>query len=266
MEEVAVDWDPARYGAFRDLRLRPALDLLAQVPDVPNGDVIDLGCGDGAVGPALAARFKPDHPLIGVDASAAMLRKAAMVEGRSGGRLYSALTEADIALWAAHTPPALIFSNAALNWLPDHAALMPRLAAMLARGGVLAVQLPRQGEAPSHRLLREVAQGLFPGRALPPPSPVLQAGDYVELLLAFGEVRAWTTDYLQMLDPVPQGHPVRAFTESTAMRPFVTGLTEAERQAYVAAYDRALDKAYPALPDGRVLFPFTRVFFLLERS
>ena len=56
---AAADWDPERYGAFRDLRLRPALDLLAQVGEVPEGEVIDLGCGDGAVGPALAARFRP---------------------------------------------------------------------------------------------------------------------------------------------------------------------------------------------------------------
>ena len=143
--------------------------------------------------------------------------------------------------------------------------LMPRLASMLARCGVLAVQLPQHGDAPSHRLLREVAAGLFPARAVPPPSPVRQAGDYAEVLLPLGEVRAWTTDYIQMLDPVPQGHPVRAFTESTAMRPFVEGMSKAEVEAYVSAYDHALAQAYPTLPDGRVLFPFTRVFFILER-
>lgn len=255
----AADWDPARYGAFRDLRLRPALDLLAQVDEVPPGDVIDLGCGDGAVGPALVARY-PTRCLVGVDASEAMLSNAAL------RRCYERVELADITDWRPETPPALIFSNAALNWLPDHAALMPRLAAMLARGGVLAVQMPRQGGAPSHRLLREVAERLYPGRFPVKPAPVLQAGDYAELLLAFGEVRAWTTDYLQTLDPVAAGHPVRAFTESTAMRPFVAGMTAEERRAYVAAYDAALAEAYPALPDGRVLFPFTRVFFILERS
>jgi trans-aconitate 2-methyltransferase len=260
VEEVALsDWDPGRYGAFRDLRLRPALDLLAQVPDLPQGEVIDLGCGDGAVGPALLSRY-PTRCLVGVDASDAMLANAAL------RRCYERLTPADISDWHPEQPPALIFSNAALNWLPDHAGLMPRLAGMLARGGVLAVQMPKQSEAPSHRLLREVARDLFPGRALPPPSPVLQAADYVELLLAFGEVRAWTTDYLQMLDPVAKGHPVRAFTESTAMRPFVAGLSAEETRAFVARYDAALAEAYPALPDGRVLFPFTRVFFVLERS
>ena len=262
----APDWDPARYGAFRDLRLRPALDLLAQVPELPGGDVVDLGCGDGAVGPALAGRFRPEHPLTGVDSSTAMLDKAAGQMTQWENPVYSGLVQADIALWTAPTPPALIFSNAAPNWLPDHAGLMPRLAQMLAPGGVLAVQMPRQEAAPSHRLLREVAERLFPGRFPVAPSPVLQAGDYAELLLPLGEVRAWTTDYIQMLDPVPQGHPVRAFTESTAMRRFVQGMTEADVQAYVAAYDLALVEAYPALSDGRVLFPFTRVFFILERA
>lgn len=260
-----ADWDPARYGAFRDLRLRPALDLLARVPELPAGDVVDLGCGDGAVGPALAARFRPDHHLVGVDSSAAMLEKAAGRMTQWENPLYSALMQADIALWSPDTAPALIFSNAALNWLPDHAGLLPRLAGMLAPGGVLAVQMPRQDAAPSHRLLREVAERLFPGRFPVAPSPVLQAGDYAEMLLPMGEVRAWTTDYIQMLDPVPEGHPVRAFTESTAMRRYVQDMTGTEILDYVAAYDLALAEAYPALPDGRVIFPFTRVFFTLER-
>lgn len=252
------DWDPTRYAAYRDLRLRPALDLLAQVPGLPAGEVVDLGCGDGAVAAALATRF-PGRGLIGVDTSAAMLAQAAE-------RLrYDRLIEADIAGWEPLVPPALIFSNAALNWVPDHAALMPRLAAMLAPGGMLAVQMPWQGSAPSHRLLREVAEQLFPGRFPAAPAPVLQARDYASLLLSLGEVRAWSTEYVQMLDPVPEGHPVRAFTESTAMRPFLQRLTPDEASAYVAAYDVALTEAYPALPDGRVLFPFTRVFFILER-
>jgi trans-aconitate 2-methyltransferase len=252
------DWNPARYAAFRDLRLRPALDLLAQVPELPNGDVIDLGCGSGSVAGALAARFA-GRRLVGVDSSAAMLDEA------RGLGLYAGLEQADIARWVAELPPALIFSNAALNWVPDHQALLPRLAGMLAPGGVLAVQMPRQGDAPSHRLLREVAEGLFPGRFPAKPAPVLQADDYARLLLPLGEMRAWTTEYVQLLDPVPAGHPVRAFTESTAMRPYVQVMTGDEATAYVAAYETALAKAYPVLPDGRVLFPFTRVFFIFER-
>jgi trans-aconitate 2-methyltransferase len=252
------DWDPARYGAFRDLRLRPALDLMAQVPDLPSGDVVDLGCGNGAVGPSLAAQF-PGRTLVGLDNSAAMLDEA-----RSLG-CYARLEQVDIADWAPDRPPALIFSNAALNWLPDHAGLMPRLVTMLASGGALAVQMPRQGAAPSHRLLRDVADTLFPGRFPPVDPPVMAAETYARMLTPFGEVKAWTTEYVQMLAPATRGHPVRAFTESTAMRPFVQGMTTEEAPAFVAAYDRALETAYPALPSGQVLFPFTRVFFVLQR-
>lgn len=253
------DWDPGRYGAFRDLRLRPALDLLAQVPDLPAGEIVDLGCGDGAVAPALLSRY-PTRCIVGVDSSEATLSNAML------RRCYERFALADISEWQPGVPPALIFSNAALNWLPDHAALMPRLAGMLAPGGVLAVQMPRQWAAPSHRLLQEVAERLFPGRFPAKAAPVMEAEDYADLLLPLGEVRAWTTDYVQVLDPVPQGHPVRAFTESTAMRPFVATMTGEEAKAYVAAYDAALTGEYPALADGRVLFPFTRVFFVLESS
>lgn len=75
MNGPSKDWNPGAYARFRGLRLRPALDLLAQVPELPPGDVVDLGCGDGAVAEALRARF-PDRRLVGVDASPAMLRVA----------------------------------------------------------------------------------------------------------------------------------------------------------------------------------------------
>lgn len=254
-----MDWNPETYARFRGLRLRPALDLLAQVRDLPPGSIVDLGCGNGAVGEALAARF-PDRALIGVDSSAAMLTKAA----EAG--LYSELVQADAAFWLPVRPAALIFSNAALHWLGDHDRLLPRLALGLAPGGTLAVQMPLQHEAPSHRLLRDLGATLFPDRLGPgavAPSPVRAATHYLRLLARFGAVDAWETEYVQHLGPAQSGHPVRAFTESTAMRPYLDRLEPAERDWLTAAYDTALEDAYPRLDDGSVLFPFRRVFFTL---
>jgi len=251
---TSLDWNPEAYARFRGLRLRPALDLLAQVGTLPDGDVIDLGCGDGAALSALKSRFSA--PVIGVDASPAMLAQA---QG------YDALVQADAAQWRPDTPPALIFSNAALHWVPDHASLLPRLAGLLAPDGVLAVQMPRQFLAPSHRFLRDIAVALFPDRfdfAHYEP-PVRTAEAYHALLAPLGRLNAWETDYVQRLDAAP-GHPVRAFTASTAMRPFLERLTVAETEAYTHAYDAALRSAYPLLPDGSALLPFRRVFFVLE--
>jgi trans-aconitate 2-methyltransferase len=252
------DWNPETYSRFRGLRLRPALDLLAQVGALPDGAVVDLCCGDGAVGPALAQRW-PERRRIGFDASPAMLAKAE----ETG--VYSALVQGDAALWQPDTPPALIFSNAALQWLADHARLMPRLAGLLAPGGTLAVQMPRQYGAPSHRFLRDIAAAMFADRfdLGPEDPPVRAALHYWQMLAPFGQVQAWETEYVQRLEPAEEAHPVRRFTESTAMRPYLERLTPAEASAFAAAYDSALSAAYPLLPDGAVLFPFRRCFFTL---
>jgi trans-aconitate 2-methyltransferase len=254
------DWNPGTYERFRDLRLRPAVDLLAQVPDLPAGEVVDLGCGAGAAGPALRARF-PDARLVGLDASAAMLAGAEAVG------CYDALIREDIAGWRPAAPVALIFANASLHWLADHDRLLPRLAGHLVPGGVLAVQMPGNFEAPSHALLREIAARRFPDRieADACVSPVRAARDYVAMLAPLGRVEGWEMEYVQHLAAVACGHPVRAFTESTAMRPFLARLTVDEAAAFTDDYDAALEDAYPRAADGSVLFPFRRVFFVLQK-
>ena len=256
-----ADWDPEVYARFRDLRLRPALDLLARVPHLPDGGMVDLGCGSGAAGAALAARFE-GHRLTGVDASPAMLDRA-----RATGA-YDTLVEADAGLWQPPSPPALIFSNALLQWLPDHMSLFPRLVGLLAPGGTLAVQMPRQEFAPSHRFLRDIAADMFPDRfALPGWQPRVMAPiDYFRLLAPLGTIEVWETDYVQRLDPVESAHPVRRFTEATAMRPFLDRLEDAEARAFVVRYEEALAAAYPAEPDGSVLFPLRRLFLIMTRG
>lgn len=252
------DWNPEAYSRFRGFRLRPALDLLARVAELQAGPVVDLGCGNGAVGPALRARF--GARIEGVDASRAMLDQA-----RASGA-YVRLSEADIACWEPEEAPALIFSNAALHWLGDHAVLMPRLARLLVPGGILAVQMPRQFGAPSHRFLRDIAQSMYPDRFdfTGWESPVQPATGYWRMLVPLGEVDAWETEYVQRLAPTAGGHPVRRFTESTAMRPFLEKLNEAETAEFVARYEAALHSAYPIEADGSVLFPFRRLFFTLK--
>ena len=85
-------WDPAQYLRFSDQRLRPALDLLGQVPLTAPGRVVDLGCGAGNVTAILQQRF-PQAEVVGVDGSAAMLEKArvdGVLAGEEAPRLISA--------------------------------------------------------------------------------------------------------------------------------------------------------------------------------
>ncbi|SEO61880.1 trans-aconitate 2-methyltransferase [Salinihabitans flavidus] len=250
-----ADWNPGTYHRFRDLRLRPALDLLGAVGPLRDGDVVDLGCGSGTVAGALTARLA-GHRLIGVDASPAMLAEA------RGTGMYTTLCEADIATWRADRPPALIFSNAALHWLDEHAALMPRLARMLAPGGTLAVQMPHQSRAPSHRGWHRAFVRTCPRQPVPDGPDILEADDYFDLLCPLGAVQVWETEYLQHLPAANGAHPVRRFTESTFARPFLEA-AGAARETLIAAYEAQIAADYPLRADGSALLPFRRLFFLL---
>src|SRR5262249_57290695 len=66
--------------------------------------------------------------------------------------------EADLESWTPPDKLALIFSNAVLQWVGGHESLFPRLMGMLVSGGVLAIQMPRNFDQPSHVLMREAAQ------------------------------------------------------------------------------------------------------------
>jgi trans-aconitate 2-methyltransferase len=94
---------------------------------------------------------------------------------------------------------------------------------------------------------------------------VAEPATYQRLLSPLGSVSVWETEYLQRLEPVAEGHPVRHFTQSTAMRPFAEALTTGDLARFVAAYDAELGEAYPPEADGSMLFPFRRLFFVLTR-
>lgn len=257
--ETANDWNPGTYLRFRGLRLRPAVDLLAAVPDLPSGDIVDLGCGTGTVGPLLRRRF-PKRGLTGLDSSPAMLARAVDED------CYTELVEGDIASWQPVEPQAMIFSNAALHWLPRHDRILPRLAGALAPGGTLAVQMPRQYDAPAFRIMRKLSAALFPDRFewSDWQPPVATPDRYHALLAGLGDLSLWETVYYQTLAAQEDGaHPVRAFSQATAARPILEKLSEAEAGMFLAAYDESLAAAYAPAADGSVLYPFRRLFMVL---
>ncbi|MEQ9694674.1 methyltransferase domain-containing protein [Shimia sp. SDUM112013] len=251
------DWNPQSYGRFADVRLQPALDLLGAVQGLPDGGVVDLGCGSGAVAPALRHRW-PARPMVGVDDSAAMLARA------QAAGTYDRIEQADIAHWQAEVPPALIYSNAALQWVPEHLRLIPALVGQLAPEGTLAVQMPMQHAAPSHLAWAEAERAVYGTARTQTALHVLLPEGYFDLLSPLGTLRLWQTEYLQHLPAADGAHPVRLFTESTFGKPFLDAAKPDEKAQLIAAYERAMAKAYPVRADGTVLFPFRRLFFTLR--
>ncbi len=255
-----MSWNPERYLNFGDHRTRPAADLLARVALSAPARVADLGCGPGNSTGLLVARW-PEAQVVGVDNSAAMLAKA-----RASG-IRAAWVEGDIAGWTPSAPFDVIFSNAALQWLPDHAGLLPRLFDHLALGGVLAVQMPRNFGAPSHALLRAVADAGPWAERLQPVllrEPVATPAWYHDLLTPVAaRLDLWETEYLQVLEG---DDPVLAWIRGTALRPVQAALDAEELCAFEADYAARLRVAYPKRPDGRTPFPFRRLFIVACRS
>lgn len=256
-------WDPAQYAVFGDHRGRPFHDLLARVPSERPDTVVDLGCGPGELTLTLTDRW-PAARVVGIDSSPEMLARARDID--DAGRVE--WVEAAAESWDPSTvgPIDVLVTNALLQWVPTHLRLLPRWLEALAPAGVLAMQVPANFDAPSHRLMREVA-------ARHPRADELQTGldradavarpeTYAALLLAHTRaVDVWQTTYLQVLAAEPDApHPVLEWVRGTGLRPVLGVLTdETEREAFLAPYESELEAAYPRR-DGVVLFPFTRTF------
>lgn len=145
-------WEPSQYERFRDERSQPFFDLLSLVAPRADGRVIDLGCGTGELTRHLHRHVQASET-VGIDESESMLAKARAYEGQ--GLRFE---HKDIATWEPREKFDVVFSNAALHWLPDHESLLGRLASALAPGGQLAVQVPANFDHPSHATARQVAQ------------------------------------------------------------------------------------------------------------
>jgi len=223
-------WDPARYERFASDRERPFWDLAALLRPTDAPRLADLGCGTGRLTAELAARLGA-REAVGVDNSPAMLDEAA-AHARPGVRF----DRGDIAAWEAPGAFDVVFSNAALQWVPDHPAVLGRWAASLAPGGQLAVQLPDNRRSRPHRLAAELA-----GEAI--PHTVLDVDVYSRLLDALGfaeqHVRA-------------QAYPARLPSRDEAIEWLRgSGLTYYERELEPDRYAGLVAALRDALPDER---------------
>jgi trans-aconitate 2-methyltransferase len=254
-----VTWNPQQYLKFAQPRLRPALDLIARIDTAQPATIYDLGCGTGNITQLLAQRW-PEARISGIDDSADMLAQAAQQPSRIQW------VQQNLATWQAPAAADLIFSNAALHWLPEHRALFPGLVAMLAPGGLLAVQMPRNFLAPSHIAIYETVRGgAWRDRleALVVPPPVHEPQFYHSLLQPHAHtLDLWETEYLHVLTGTD---PVKEWTKGTWLKQFLDRLVEPERGDFEAQYAQRVARAYPPLANGQTLLPFRRLFLILQK-
>lgn len=257
MSTAPKTWKPELYLKYANQRLRPALDLLDHVTLRDARHITDLGCGAGGVTAQLRTRF-PDAVITGVDNSTEMLARARMDFGE-----IATWRQMDARAWTPEEPQDLIFSNAALHWLDEHAQLIARLMQNVTSGGVLAVQMPNQFAEPSHALMRATAARGPWAKTLNPllhPAPVASPEDYYAWLKPFSTtIDIWETTYTQEMTG---DDPVLTWISATALKPFLEALDVSAREAFCKELAMELRHAYPRRADGVTLFAFRRLFIV----
>jgi len=254
-----MSWSAAQYVKFEDERTRPSRDLVARIPNAAVESAADIGCGPGNSTEVLRERY-PDATIVGVDSSADMIAAAKK-------RMPDVTFEvADLKTWQGAGFDAIL-ANAVLQWVHGHETLLPQLIGKLNPGGSLAVQTPANRDEPSHRLMREVAADPRWADRIAGAEKIRadrQGPEWYFRLLRQHAARVdiWKTTYFH---PLAGPKAVVEWVKGTGLRPFIDPLTPEEREAYLAAYEAALAKAYPIEPDGTLLLPFPRLFFIATR-
>jgi trans-aconitate 2-methyltransferase len=254
-------WSPTQYLKFEEERTRPCRDLVARIGLENPQRVIDLGCGPGNSTAVLAQRW-PHATITGIDFSEEMILAAR--EKYPQGKWE----QGDVAQWIATDPVDLVFSNAALQWVSDHGVVVPHLSRQVGRGGALAWQVPANGDAAAHHLMRELAASESWRRHFTEPVREWFVHDlsfYYDLLAPItARLDLWSTKYLHVMESPAA---IVEWYRGTGLRPFLDRIADdSERERFLSDYLREIEQAYPQRSDGRVLFPFLRQFVIAYRD
>jgi trans-aconitate 2-methyltransferase len=250
-------WNPDLYLQFKEERTQPARDLSARIVVEKPKDIVDLGCGPGNSTQVLRDRW-PGANILGVDYSYEMIEKA-NTSCPNGQWL-----RADLRDWNPEDSWNIVFSNATLQWIPDHRRLIPRVFSLVRPTGVLAVQLPANQDAPLHRALLEVARRNEWKDLTSGCEDLItyhEPGFYYDILSALSpRVFLWKTAYYHVL----QNHQgLIEWYSSTGMKTYLDRLPEEKQKvSFRRQVLEACRASYPVQKDGRILYPFERLFFL----
>ncbi len=256
-----ADWNSEQYLRFKAQRTQPSIDLAARISAKDPREIIDIGCGPGNSTKVLKERF-PNARITGADNSENMLESARknvpeceFIKLDAGGDLTAFKDKFDV-----------VFSNACLQWISNHARLIPNLFSMLKKGGELAVQIPVQFEEPIHKIIaKTVNSEKWRGKFTNPRIfYTLSDGEYFDILSELtDDFEMWRTIYFHRMAGVES---IIEWYKSTGLKPYLEVLTETESKEFLGEIRAQLEKEYAKQENGEIIFRFPRLFFTAKKN
>jgi trans-aconitate 2-methyltransferase len=252
------DWNPNHYLKFKNERTQPSIDLVNRINiDFLPEHIIDIGCGPGNSSKVLLQRW-PEARLTGVDNSPAMIEKAKKDYPEQEWILADAFSyEPDIKF-------DVVFSSATIQWIPNHEKLFEKFNNMLSFRGVIAIQAPKFQEMELGQIIHSISQKDRWKNELEGCSDLFTYHDshyYYDLLSdKMKSIDIWETYYIHVM---PSSLSIIDWIKSTGLKPYLDRINNNDnKKDFEEEVLNEIKKCYPTQKDGRILFPFKRLFFI----
>lgn len=255
------DWNPELYLKYGKERIQPTIDLVSRIQFENPASIIDIGCGPGNSTQILVQRW-PQAEITGVDNSPAMIEKAKNDFPQQEWKIVDAGKD------VIHDKYDIVFSNATIQWIPDHAGLIKKFNDLLTGKGLVAVQLPLFWDMPLGKAIAriaaenrwvEITKGVTDQLTIHTHSFY-----YDQLSKWFSSIDIWESTYMHIMDTQLS---ILEMIRSTGLKPFLARLeNEEDIKDFEAEVLVEIEKDYPLRENGKVLFPFKRLFFIAAKG
>lgn len=250
------EWNAKQYTKFIKERTQPAIDLANRINLSSPNEIIDIGCGPGNSTRVLYEKFPKAH-ITGADNSENMLKQARDNNPNLDFKLFDANTDFPLLKQKFD----VVFSNACIQWLPNHKELIPKMMSVLKDGGILAVQTPMNYKEPIHIIISELVKGAKWKDKFAKPRIFynLTQGEYFDLLSDISsDFSIWETVYCHRM---ASHESIMEWYKGTGLRPYLEALSEQDAKEFENDVFAEVKKAYPIQANGEIIFRFPRFFF-----
>lgn len=255
------EWSSEQYLKFENQRTQPAIDLVRRISITEPKKIVDVGCGPGNSTNVLAKQF-PQAQIIGVDNSENMIVAAKS----SYSNLNFKVCDAGKGLNLLGNDYDIVFSNACIQWIPNHKSLISNMMELLRSGGELAVQTPMNYDEPIHKIISEISTSKKWKNKFSTHRVFynLTQSEYYDLLSQISvSFTMWETVYFHRMS---SHQSIMEWYRGTGLRPYLSALPENEKALFEKEVFEEVVKAYPVQANGEIIFKFPRLFFIAAKK